>query len=89
MPRNYTFAERALQLICAKAGVPYEEFEKMLEASYHITKMGEYRKSPESSYNMVRNSYKLHDGLTEDVCKAMFEHIKGPKSHFGKPPNCQ
>lgn len=83
MPRNYTFAERALQLICAKAGLPYEEFEKMLEASHHITKMGDYRKSPESSYNMVRNSYHL-DFYEVRVAKAMLEHVKGPKTNFGK-----
>ena len=36
MRRHYTPAERALQLICAKAGVPFEEFQKLFEASQNL-----------------------------------------------------
>ena len=80
MRKKYTPAERALQLICAKAGVPFEEFQKLFEASQSQS----YRDSPESSYKMVQSSYLPEAAGHEDLFKLMHEHIVSPKSGFGK-----
>jgi len=78
--RNYTPAERALQLICAKAGASYEEFYALMEQSQGK----EPRTSPESSYKMVRENY-LSDLETNSVDWAeMLNHVRSPKDQFGK-----
>tara|TARA_Y100001973_G_scaffold91179_1_gene139548 strand:- start:634 stop:891 length:258 start_codon:yes stop_codon:yes gene_type:complete len=77
--RNYTPAERALQLICAKAGASYEEFCKLMEQSQGK----EPRVSPKSSYKMLIERY-LSDLETNAVDWAeMLNHVRGPKRGFG------
>jgi len=77
--RNYTPAERALQLICAKAGLSYEEFSKLMEQSQGK----EPRVSPRNSYKMVQENY-LSDLVTfAEDWEAMLDHVRGPKSGYG------
>ena len=80
MRKKYTPAERALQLICAKAGVPFEEFQKLFEASQNQS----YRNSPESSYRMVEKSYVPEAEGHKSLFRKMYSHITSPKSGFGK-----
>jgi len=78
--RNYTPAERALQLICAKAGASYKEFYALMEQSQGK----EPRTSPESSYKMVRENY-LSDLETNAVdWTEMLNHIRSPRDKFGR-----
>ena len=77
--RNYTPAERALQLICAKAGCNYEEFAKLMEQSQGKSP----RTSPKSSYKMLVERY-LSDLETNAVdWSEMLNHIRSPKRGFG------
>jgi len=78
-PRNYTPAERALQLICAKAGLSYEEFCELMEKSQGK----EPRVSPRSSYKMVRENYLSDLETNSEDWEAMLEHVRGPKKGFG------
>lgn len=84
MARNYSPAERALQLICAKAGVPYSQFLKLWEQSQDKPRRG----SPESSYTMVQKSYLTSSDVQPSVkqltYQEMYEHIVSPKKGFGK-----
>ena len=78
--RNYTPAERALQLICAKAGASYEEFNSLMSQSQGK----EPRTSPESSYKMVKHNY-LSDLETNAVDWAeMLNHVRSPRDGFGR-----
>lgn len=84
MARNYSPAERALQLICAKAGVPYSQFLKLWEQSQELSR----RESPESSYRMVQKSYlpsaEGQPSAEPLAYRKMYEHIVSPKKGFGK-----
>tara|TARA_Y100000592_G_scaffold94261_1_gene158738 strand:- start:6567 stop:6824 length:258 start_codon:yes stop_codon:yes gene_type:complete len=84
MARNYSPAERALQLICAKAGLPYREFLKLWEQSQSLPRRG----TPESSYLMVEKSYVTRtEGqpvAEQRTYQEMYAHIVSPKKGFGK-----
>ena len=80
MRRKYTPAERALQLICAKAGIPFQEFQKLFEASQSQS----FRSSPESSYRMVQKNYLPEASEHQDLFRSMLAHVVSPKSGFGK-----
>ena len=82
--RNKTPAERALEVICVLADVPYEDFCKVLEQS-----QGERctpRPCPESSYDMVGKRYfrnALHQFPPRELWLKVLEHVKSPKIDFG------
>ena len=80
--RNKTPAERALEAICTMAGVPFKEFEELLEKSQG-DKASE-RVFPESSYEMVRDSYFKNSSVSKAQWKELYEHISNPKTNFGK-----
>jgi hypothetical protein len=80
--RNKTPAERALEVICSMAGVSFEEFEDLLKKSQG-EKAGE-RSFPESSYEMVRKSYFKDSSITASQWRELYEHLKNPKTNFGK-----
>lgn len=77
--RNYTPAERALQLVCAKAGLSYERFCELMAQSQGKTP----RVSPESSYRMVKESYCTDIETNVEDYSKMLEHVVGPKSGYG------
>jgi hypothetical protein len=80
--RNKTPAERALEVICCMAGVPFKEFQELLEKSQGSK--ASVRAFPESSYNMVRDSYFKSSSISQAQWKELYEHTKNPKSNFGK-----
>ena len=80
--RNKTPAERALEAICTMAGVPFQEFEELLEKSQG--NKASKRDFPESSYDMVRNSYFKNSSINQAQWKELYEHISNPKLTFGK-----
>jgi hypothetical protein len=80
--RNKTPAERALEVICAKAGVPFEEFQILLEKSQGIN--ATERIFPQSSYMMVKDSYLKQSEIPQEEWAELFQHIKKPKRNFGK-----
>jgi hypothetical protein len=77
--RNYTPAERALQLICAKAGLSYEEFCKLMEQSQGK----EPRVSPENSYKMVQENYLSDLETNAEDWAEMLNHVRGPRNGYG------
>lgn len=79
--RNKTPAERALEVICSMAGVPFKEFEELLENSQGDK--ASQRDFPESSYKMVKNNYFKNSSVSQDQWKDLVKHIKNPKDNFG------
>jgi len=79
--RNKTPAERALEVICSMAGVPFKEFEQLLEKSQGDK--AKLRPFPESSYNMVKNSYFKHSSVSQTQWRELVEHITNPRDNFG------
>jgi cytochrome P450 len=73
--RNKTPAERALEVICTMAGIPFSEFEQLLKKSQGDR--ARERDFPESSY--FNNS-----SISKDEWRKLFQHCKEPKSNFGK-----
>ena len=80
--RNKTPAERALEAICTMAGVSFKEFEELLEKSQG--NKASKRDFPESSYDMVRNSYFKNSSINQAQWEELYEHISNPKTNFGK-----
>jgi hypothetical protein len=80
--RNKTPAERALEVICTMAGIPFSEFEQLLKKSQGDR--ARERDFPESSYEMVRKSYFNNSSISKDEWRKLFQHCKEPKSNFGK-----
>lgn len=79
--RNKTPAERALEVICSMAGMPFNEFEKLLEKSQGSK--ASYRDFPESSYKMVKNNYFKNSSVSQDQWRELANHIRSPKDNFG------
>jgi cytochrome P450 len=79
--RNKTPAERALEVICTMAGVPFDEFQQQLEKSQGDK--ANPRTFPESSYNMVKNNYFKNSSINQQEWKDLYQHITNPKSNFG------
>ena len=77
--RNYTAAERALQLICAKAGLSYKGFCELMAQSQGK----EPRVSPESSYNMVQGKYLTDLDIKPEDWDKMLSHVRGPRNGYG------
>lgn len=80
--RNKTPAERALEVICAMADVPFEEFQRLLEKSQGNN--ASERPFPQSSYKMVKDSYFNQSEIPQEEWGELFQHIQKPKSNFGK-----
>ena len=80
--KNKTPAERALEVICAMANVPFEDFCDLLERSQGDN--ASPRECPESSYNMVKHGYFKDSMITEDQWKDIFGHVSKPRKNFGK-----
>ena len=78
--RNKTPAERALELICTMAGVPFDEFQDLLKKSQGTSE----REFPEKSYEMVRNNYFEGSNITKAQWVELYAHIKSPRTKFGK-----
>ena len=77
--RNKTPAERALELICTMANVPFSEFQEMLKKSQESSE----RAFPESSYYMVRKLYFKDSKISQAQWEELYQHIKSPKTNFG------
>lgn len=79
--RNKTPAERALEVICSMANVPFHEFQQLLDQSQgdKATK----RVFPEASYKMVKHSYFKTSTVSQAQWEEMANHIKAPKTNFG------
>ena len=80
--RNKNPAERALELVCAKAGVSFVEFQVLLSNSQGDKAHG--RPFPETSYQLVEKSYLPSSALTKEDWLEIFNHLKSPKDNFGK-----
>jgi hypothetical protein len=80
--RNKTPAERALELICTMADIPFEDFEDLLRKSQG-DKATE-RQFPQSSYRMVKKNYLKGSGIDKKQWNDLYQHLKKPKSNFGK-----
>lgn len=79
--RNKTPAERALEVICSMAGVPFKEFEGLLQKSQGTK--ASHRDFPESSYKMVKNSYFKNSSVSQAQWKELADHVISPKDNFG------
>ena len=79
--RNKTPAERALEAVCAMAGIPFEEFQELLKKSQGDK--ASHRIFPESSYEMVRKSYFKNSSISKAQWKEIHQHITKPKDNFG------
>lgn len=80
--RNKTPAERALELICAKAGLSFEEFETLL-----LNSQGDkatIRSFPKRSYSLVKNNYLDDSSLEKAHWLNILNHVTKPKDNFGK-----
>ena len=80
--RNKTPAERALELVCAKAGISFAEFQVLLSNSQG-DKACE-REFPKTSYLLVDKNYLASSALTQEDWLEIFNHLKSPKDNFGK-----
>jgi len=80
--RNKTPAERALEVICTMADVPFEDFQILLEKSQGNN--ASERPFPQTSYKMVKNSYFNQSEIPQEEWGELLQHIKKPKSNFGK-----
>jgi hypothetical protein len=80
--RNKTPAERALELVCAKAGISFAEFQVLLSNSQG-DKANE-RPFPETSYQLVEKNYLPSSALTQEDWLEIFNHLKSPNDNFGK-----
>lgn len=79
--RRKTPAERALEVVCVMAGISFEEFQELLEKSQGDK--ASPREFPESSYNMVKNSYFKNSSLSQAQWKEIADHCKKPRTNFG------
>jgi len=77
--RNKTPAERALELICTMANVPFSEFQEMLKKSQESSE----RAFPETSYHMVKKQYFKDSEIREAQWQELYQHIKSPETNFG------
>ena len=77
--RNKTPAERALELICAKANLSYEEFIVLVEKSQG--EKASPRHMPEGSYDNIKLQYVANSGISESQWRLLLAHILHPKSY--------
>ena len=80
--RNKTPAERALELVCAKAGISFAEFQVLLSNSQGDKAKG--RPFPETSSQLVEKNYLPSSALTQEDWLEIFNHLKSPNDNFGK-----
>ena len=89
--RNWTPAERALQLICAMAEVSFEEYQSLLDKSQEATR----KAANEGGYDIVKGmckDFRKHMGedaeslrALKELMRALVDQAKTPKC-FGRNP---